>query len=103
MSPRGNDSKSSGNAIEDAKEFAVITLRLDMIEKSNEELSKTIDEMKEKYETQFGEMRDLIQAIKDDRNKQLINWGIGIIATFITAMGAIIMKVIVPIIMANLK
>jgi DNA anti-recombination protein RmuC len=44
----------------------------------------------DKFEAMLQEIRDTIHQFKADRNQQLINWGVGLIATLATGCGTLL-------------
>ena len=51
---------------------------------------KNLGSRMDKIEKTLSELKDMIISMKQDRNKQLINWGVGIIGVLISAVGALL-------------
>ena len=47
-----------------------------------------------KFEEMLGELKDLIIAIRDKRNDQLIVWGASIIAALVSALAFLVYEII---------
>jgi hypothetical protein len=116
MSYRDTDKKNTDAhyGYEEVKEMASLNVRVshleDEIEKQDtentdrhEEVLAKIDGIRDSYDEQMSSMRESIQTIKDDRTKQLIDWGTRIIIALLACIGAIIMKVAIPLLLAYLK
>ena len=48
----------------------------------------------DKLESMIMEIRDTINKFKHDRDKQIINWGVGLIATLATGCGTLLFIVL---------
>lgn len=51
---------------------------------------KNLGSRMDKFEKTLSELKDMMISMKADRNKQLINWGVGIIGVLISAVGALL-------------
>jgi predicted nucleic acid-binding Zn-ribbon protein len=51
---------------------------------------KNLGSRMDKFEKTLSELKDMMISMKQDRNKQLINWGVGIIGVLISAVGALL-------------
>ena len=51
---------------------------------------KNLGSRMDKFEKTLSELKDIMISMKQDRNKQLINWGVGIIGVLISAVGALL-------------
>ena len=51
---------------------------------------KNLGSRMDKFEQTLVELRDMMVSMKNDRNKQLINWGIGIIGVLFSAVGTLL-------------
>ena len=60
--------------------------RYNNLQKEVSGMGKRMDKM----EAMLTEMRDIIQKFQTDRNRQIINWGVGIISVLITACGSLL-------------
>jgi hypothetical protein len=62
---------------------------------------EAIEKKVEELVAAHKELKQLVDDMKEDRNNQLIKWGTAIIVALFSALGALLLKVIVPIIMAK--
>lgn len=60
-----------------------------------EEITKKIDELFELHK----ELKQMVDDMKDERNDQLIKWGTAIIVGLFSALSALLLKIIIPVIM----
>ena len=51
---------------------------------------KNLGSRMDKFEKTLSELKDMMISMKQDRNKQLINWGVGIIGVLMSAVGALL-------------
>ncbi len=51
---------------------------------------KNLGNRMDKFEQTLSELKDMMISMKQDRNKQLINWGVGIIGVLVSAVGALL-------------
>ena len=51
---------------------------------------KNLGSRMDKFEKTLSELKDMMISMKQDRNKQLINWGVCIIGVLISAVGALL-------------
>ena len=51
---------------------------------------KNLGSRMDKFEKTLSELKDMMISMKADRNKQLINWGVGIIGVLVSAVGALL-------------
>ena len=51
---------------------------------------KNLGSRMDKFEKTLSELKDMMVSMKADRNKQLINWGAGIIGVLVSAVGALL-------------
>jgi len=51
---------------------------------------KNLGTRMDKFEKTLLELKDMMVSMKHDRNKQLINWGIGLIGVLASAVGALL-------------
>ena len=51
---------------------------------------KNLGNRMDKFEQTLSELKDMMISMKQDRNKQLINWGVGIIGVLASAVGALL-------------
>ena len=51
---------------------------------------KNLGNRMDKFEQTLSELKDMMISLKQDRNKQLINWGVGIIGVLVSAVGALL-------------
>ena len=51
---------------------------------------KNLGSRMDKFEKTLSELKDMMISMKQDRNKQLINWGVGIIGVLVSAVGALL-------------
>ena len=51
---------------------------------------KNLGSRMDKFEKTLSELKDMMVSMKADRNKQLINWGVGIIGVLVSAVGALL-------------
>jgi len=51
---------------------------------------KNLGNRMDKFEKTLSELKDMMISMKADRNKQLINWGVGIIGVLVSAVGALL-------------
>ena len=51
---------------------------------------KNLGSRMDKFEKTLSELKDMMISMKQDRNKQLITWGVGIIGVLISAVGALL-------------
>jgi len=83
-------------------------------------IDEQFDSLDEKLQTQIDERKDTtnkeidylkseisnvqndVADMKEDRNKQLINWGTAIIATLISSIALLIVRVILPLLTAKI-
>lgn len=90
-----------------------------MLELRNK-IDEQFDSLDEKLQTQIDERKDTtnkeidylkseisnvqndVADMKEDRNKQLINWGTAIIATLISSIALLIVRVILPLLTAKI-
>lgn len=62
-----------------AERYRYLEEKLETVEKRVTELTYLV-----------GEIKDLLQDVKEKRNNQLINWAVGIIATLTTMVGYLV-------------
>jgi len=55
---------------------------------------ETLDGRMDVIETTLGELKDLVAGMKDQRQSQLINWGVGIIGTLIVALSVVVYNIL---------
>jgi chromosome segregation ATPase len=51
---------------------------------------KNLGNRMDKFEKTLSELKDMMISMKQDRNKQIINWGVGIIGVLATAVGTLL-------------
>ncbi len=51
---------------------------------------KNLGNRMDKFERTLSELKDMMISMKQDRNRQLINWGVGIIGVLASAVGALL-------------
>jgi chromosome segregation ATPase len=51
---------------------------------------KNLGNRMDKFEKTLSELKDMMISMKADRNKQLINWGVGIIGVLVSAVGTLL-------------
>ena len=51
---------------------------------------KNLGTRMDKFEKTLSELKDMMISMKQDRNRQLINWGVGIIGVLVSAVGALL-------------
>jgi predicted nucleic acid-binding Zn-ribbon protein len=51
---------------------------------------KNLGNRMDKFEKTLSELKDMMISMKQDRNRQLINWGVGIIGVLASAVGALL-------------
>jgi len=66
------------------------TLRVDM-----QTLKDRVDQLIE----DLNAFKEVIDKLKDDRNSQLIAWGSAIIVMLVSALGALLLKILLPLIL----
>lgn len=67
-----------------AERYSSLESRLDNVDSKISQLEKII-----------CEVRDMVQTMAEKRNNQLINWGIGVIGTLITAIGYLVTQYVI--------
>ena len=67
-----------------AERYSALESRLDNVDSKISQLEKII-----------CEVRDMVQSMAEKRNNQLINWGIGVIGTLITAIGYLVTQYVI--------
>lgn len=67
-----------------AERYSALESRLDNVDTKISQLEKII-----------CEVRDMVQSMAEKRNDQLINWGIGVIGTLITAIGYLVTQYVI--------
>ena len=67
-----------------AERYSALESRLDNVDSKISQLEKII-----------CEVRDMVQSMAEKRNDQLINWGIGVIGTLITAIGYLVTQYVI--------
>lgn len=72
--------------------------RIDTLENTTESKLAAIEKKLEELVELQKELKKLVDDMKDDRNDQLIKWGTAIIVALFSALAAIFLKIIVPII-----
>lgn len=75
--------------------------KIDDVEIARKEAMAALEKKISDLEDSLQELRDLINEIKDERYKQLIKWGTAVIATLVSALGLLILKILIPIIMSK--
>ena len=66
-----------------------------------ENIQEKLKDLGEKLETFMGDLKELqvaVTKIKEDRNNQLISWGSAIIMALISVIGALILKILLPLV-----
>jgi t-SNARE complex subunit (syntaxin) len=105
-------------ALQEMKEHA-ITEKLENIESCMEDISLRIKEFKEyvyeksdkvdeemqekfnKIELSINDLWDEIQSVKDGRSTQLTNWGFTLIILLLGAIGTLLYKVVIPLMLGQ--
>jgi chromosome segregation ATPase len=67
-----------------AERYSALESRLDNVDSKISQLEKII-----------CEVRDMVQSMAEKRNNQLINWGIGVIGTLVTAIGYLVTQYVI--------
>ena len=67
-----------------AERYSALESRLDNVDSKISQLEKII-----------CEVRDMVQSMAEKRNDQLINWGIGVIGTLVTAIGYLVTQYVI--------
>ena len=65
-------------------------------EKTTDDALSAIEEKIANILTEFKELKQIVDNMKDDRNNQLIRWGTAIIVALLSALGLLIMRLIIP-------
>lgn len=72
-------------------------LRDQATNESIEAIEKKIEEVIQAHK----ELKQLVDDMKEQRNNQLINWGIAIIVALFGALSALFIKIIIPALMSK--
>ena len=67
-----------------AERYSALESRLDNVDSKISQLEKII-----------CEVRDMVQTMSEKRNDQLINWGLGVIGTLVTAIGYLVTQYVI--------
>jgi len=70
-----------------AERYQNLDEKLDTLEQRVGELEKKLEAKMEGMESSLDEIKSMIAEMKDQRNNQLIKWGIGIITTLLSLVG----------------
>jgi hypothetical protein len=57
---------------------------------------ETLDGRMDVIETTLGELKNLVSGMKDQRQSQLISWGVSIIGALIVALSVVIYNMLTP-------
>jgi len=81
------------------EQFASLDEKLQtQIDERKDTTNKEIDYLK----SEISKVQNDVADMKEDRNKQLINWGTAIIATLISSIALLIVRVILPLLTAKI-
>ena len=69
-----------------AERYKNLDGKLDTVDKRVSVVEKKLDEKMNAVEQVLDEIKEMIVKMQQSRNKQLINWGIGIISTLIATI-----------------
>lgn len=70
-----------------AERYKKLDEKLDTLERRVSDLEKKLEAKIDAVEVSLDEIKTMIVKMQDQRNNQLIKWGIGIITTLISVIG----------------
>jgi len=70
-------------------------------EKTTEDALVAMEKKIENIIDDYKELKQLVDDMKEDRNSQLIKWGTAIIFALLSALGLLILRIIIPAVMSK--
>lgn len=77
-----------------AERYQKLDEKLDTLERRVSDLEKKLEAKIDLVEVSLDEIKTMIVKMQDQRNNQLIKWGIGIITTLISVIGFLTWNII---------
>ena len=65
-------------------------------EKTTEDALATIEKKIENIINDYKAVKQIVDDMKEDRNNQLIKWGTAIIFALLSALGLLILRIVIP-------
>jgi len=77
-----------------AERYKNLDNKLDNVENRVSDVEKKLDSKMHSVELVLDEIKEMIVSMRDDRNRQIIGWGIGILSALLSIIGFLVWEII---------
>lgn len=77
-----------------AERYKNLDNKLDSVESRVSDVEKKLDSKMNAVEAVLDEIKEMITSMRDDRNRQIITWGMGVLSVLLSIIGFLVWEII---------